>query len=174
MISKAIRSGLMLIFSAMMTVSIQSQSLKDSRARIPFNFAVGNKTFEPGDYAVYVRRLGWAIILGIRNDSNRDRKEMLVATNARRSRSGKTILNFERVGDVYILTQLVSTRFGLTAPKSAAVKSTRPDGEAAIALSGKVKKGSTGVWGNVPMPPNAAVPDADIKTLVAWVLAQQK
>ena len=46
--------------------------------------------------------------------------------------------------------------------------------DAAQKLADKVKKGSTGVWGNVPMPPNAAVPDADIKTLVAWVLAQQK
>ena len=46
--------------------------------------------------------------------------------------------------------------------------------DAAQKLTAKVKKGSTGVWGNVPMPPNAAVPDADIKTLVAWVLAQQK
>lgn len=46
--------------------------------------------------------------------------------------------------------------------------------DAAQKLAVKVKKGSTGVWGNVPMPPNAAVPDADIKTLVAWVLAQGK
>lgn len=46
--------------------------------------------------------------------------------------------------------------------------------DAAQKLADKVKKGSTGAWGNVPMPPNAAVPDADIKTLVAWVLAQQK
>jgi cytochrome c551/c552 len=25
------------------------------------------------------------------------------------------------------------------------------------------------VWGPVPMPPNAAVPDADVKTLVDWI-----
>ena len=42
----------------------------------------------------------------------------------------------------------------------------------AAQLQQKVKKGSQGVWGPVPMPPNAAVPDADIKTLVAWVLKQ--
>jgi cytochrome c len=35
----------------------------------------------------------------------------------------------------------------------------------------KVKKGGTGVWGQIPMPPNAAVKDEDIKTLVKWVLA---
>ena len=37
-------------------------------------------------------------------------------------------------------------------------------------LEAKVKKGGSGVWGPVPMPPNAAVPDADIKKLVAWIL----
>ena len=38
-------------------------------------------------------------------------------------------------------------------------------------LVDKVKKGGQGVWGQVPMPPNAAVPDADLKTLVKWVLS---
>jgi cytochrome c len=37
-------------------------------------------------------------------------------------------------------------------------------------LEAKVKKGGSGVWGPVPMPPNAAVPDGDIKKLVDWIL----
>lgn len=41
----------------------------------------------------------------------------------------------------------------------------------AAKLEEKVKKGGQGVWGSVPMPPNAAVPDADIKKMVAWILA---
>ena len=40
----------------------------------------------------------------------------------------------------------------------------------AAKLEQKVKKGGSGVWGPVPMPPNAAVPDADIKKLVDWIL----
>ena len=44
--------------------------------------------------------------------------------------------------------------------------------DAVAKLSEKVKKGSTGVWGPVPMPPNASVPDADIKALVKWILKQ--
>ena len=36
----------------------------------------------------------------------------------------------------------------------------------------KVKGGSKGVWGDIPMPPNAHVKDDDIKTLVQWVLSQ--
>ncbi|MBZ0133307.1 MAG: c-type cytochrome [Rhodocyclaceae bacterium] len=43
--------------------------------------------------------------------------------------------------------------------------------DAAAKLEAKVKKGGSGVWGTVPMPPNPAVSDADIKKLVAWVLA---
>jgi cytochrome c len=38
-------------------------------------------------------------------------------------------------------------------------------------LVDKVKKGGQGVWGQIPMPPNAAVPDADVKTLVKWILS---
>jgi cytochrome c len=37
----------------------------------------------------------------------------------------------------------------------------------------KVKKGGVGAWGQVPMPPNAAVPDADVQALVKWVLSQK-
>jgi cytochrome c len=39
-------------------------------------------------------------------------------------------------------------------------------------LIDKVKKGGSGVWGPIPMTPNSPkVSDADIKTLVEWVLA---
>jgi cytochrome c len=41
---------------------------------------------------------------------------------------------------------------------------------AAALLGDKVKKGGSGAWGPVPMPPNAAVPDADITKLVDWIL----
>ena len=44
------------------------------------------------------------------------------------------------------------------------------DPKAPAALAEKVKKGSVGVWGQVPMPPNASVKDEDVKTLVAWIL----
>jgi cytochrome c len=47
----------------------------------------------------------------------------------------------------------------------------RNDKGAEAKLIDKVKKGGVGVWGQVPMPPNAAVSDADVKTLVKWVLS---
>lgn len=42
--------------------------------------------------------------------------------------------------------------------------------EAGAMLLAKIKKGGKGVWGEVPMPPNPTVKEADIKTLVAFVL----
>jgi cytochrome c len=39
-------------------------------------------------------------------------------------------------------------------------------------LEEKVKKGGVGVWGQIPMPPNANVKDEDVKKLVKWVLSQ--
>jgi cytochrome c len=49
----------------------------------------------------------------------------------------------------------------------------RNDPGAEAKLVDKVKKGGQGVWGQVPMPPNAAVPDADLHALVKWVLSQK-
>ena len=41
-------------------------------------------------------------------------------------------------------------------------------------LAAKVKAGGVGVWGQVPMPPNSTVPDADMKALVTWILGMAK
>lgn len=48
------------------------------------------------------------------------------------------------------------------------------DAGAEAKLVAKVKNGGAGAWGQVPMPPNATVPDADIKALVKWVLSAKK
>ena len=47
------------------------------------------------------------------------------------------------------------------------------DAGAEAKLIAKVKAGGSGVWGAIPMPPNAAISDADIKTLVKWILAMK-
>jgi cytochrome c len=40
-------------------------------------------------------------------------------------------------------------------------------------LAAKIIKGGSGVWGPVPMPPNAQVNEADAKKLATWVMAQK-
>lgn len=49
----------------------------------------------------------------------------------------------------------------------------RSDAGAAAKLADKVKKGGQGVWGQVPMPPNPTVPDAEVQALVKWILSQK-
>ncbi len=46
--------------------------------------------------------------------------------------------------------------------------------DAAKKLAAKVKGGGKGNWGPVPMPPNPAVKDEDIASLVKWILAGAK
>lgn len=45
--------------------------------------------------------------------------------------------------------------------------------DAAAMLATKVQKGGVGAWGQIPMPPNPQVSDADAKALVDWILSQK-
>ncbi|HEX7908439.1 MAG TPA: c-type cytochrome [Paraburkholderia sp.] len=45
------------------------------------------------------------------------------------------------------------------------------DAQAPAKLSRKVKDGGSGVWGVIPMPAHQSMSDADIRTVVDWVLA---
>jgi len=42
--------------------------------------------------------------------------------------------------------------------------------DAPATLAKKIKEGGVGVWGQIPMPPNPTVPDADLSALVTWIL----
>ena len=47
----------------------------------------------------------------------------------------------------------------------------KDDSGAPAMLAAKVKAGGVGTWGQIPMPPNAAVSDEDANALVVWVLS---
>ena len=40
-------------------------------------------------------------------------------------------------------------------------------------LAVKIIKGGSGVWGPIPMPPNAQINEADAKKLATWVMTQK-
>jgi cytochrome c len=46
----------------------------------------------------------------------------------------------------------------------------KPRKDAEAYLAKKIREGSTGVWGAVPMPPNTTVSEEDAKTLAKFVL----
>ena len=50
----------------------------------------------------------------------------------------------------------------------AAKYASQPD--AAAMLAGKIQKGSSGVWGDAPMPPNDVTP-TEARSLAEWVLS---
>ncbi|MET0066626.1 MAG: c-type cytochrome [Candidatus Thiodiazotropha sp.] len=45
------------------------------------------------------------------------------------------------------------------------------DAAALEMLVAKVKAGGVGTWGQIPMPPNAHVPEENIRAIVTWVLS---
>jgi cytochrome c len=46
--------------------------------------------------------------------------------------------------------------------------------DAADALAASIKRGGSGKWGPIPMPAQAALSDADARTLATWVLGGAK
>ena len=53
-------------------------------------------------------------------------------------------------------------------------KKRKGDKTAPAILAEKIRKGGTGVYGQIPMPPNPAdkISDADMKSLVEWILSK--
>ncbi len=122
-------------------VSVQAQSIKSYQAHIPFDFKIGNKVYKTGDYIINVKNLNQlAAILSVKNAETSDVRQMAALTNGSRSLMDKTVLMFDRYDDQYILTQMVSSNFGISAPKSKvknriAKKLGRPDESVAILLA---------------------------------------
>lgn len=59
-------------------------------------------------------------------------------------------------------------------PSFAAVRAKYKDDAAAHGqLAEKIRQGSSGAWGPVPMPPQSHVKEEDLKVLVGWILAPQ-
>ncbi len=58
----------------------------------------------------------------------------------------------------------------LVGPSMADIHKNYKDAKDAIALLiGKIKAGGSGVWGAIPMPAQAHVPDADIRAMAEWI-----
>lgn len=46
----------------------------------------------------------------------------------------------------------------------------KPDAEAVDKLVARVRAGSRGVWGKVPMPPNKDVDEQELRAVLRWIL----
>jgi cytochrome c len=93
----------------------------------------------------------------------------LVAANAAQADAGEDLLKKNGCTACHAIDKkLVGPPYVEVAAKY------KGDAGAAAKLADKVKKGGSGVWGQVPMPPNPQVSDADLKTMIAYILALRK
>ena len=121
-------------------VSVQAQTITRYKAHIPFDFTIGKKVYKTGDYAINVRNINQnAVTLSVKNAKTSDLREIAVMANGSRSLVDKTVLMFDRYDNQYVLTQLVSTNFGISVSKSKiknriAKKFGQPDASVAILL----------------------------------------
>lgn len=99
-------------------VSVQAQSFRKYRAQIPFNFTFAQNVYPAGEYIIRVDNVYAAPLLTVENVQTRKAKQMPVFSNGSRASAEKTILRFDRLGDLYVLKQLISSDFGLSAPKT--------------------------------------------------------
>ena len=97
------------------------------------------------------------------------RAQSLAAAGAAQAQSADELLKKHACTACHAIDKkLVGPAYGDVAAKY------KGDAKAPAMLMDSVKKGSVGKWGQVPMPPNAAVPDADIKTMVTYILGLKK
>lgn len=50
----------------------------------------------------------------------------------------------------------------------------RGDVNAENVLGKKIRTGGSGVWGDIPMPPQTTLKDAEVKTILGWILQQSR
>jgi hypothetical protein len=98
--------------------SAQAQTVWTYQAEIPFDFAIGDKTYGAGQFVIKLERPNYlANILTIRNtDGERTERNALTKTG-RRSGNEKTTLVFDRYENGFVLKEIVAPNFGFTAPK---------------------------------------------------------
>jgi S-disulfanyl-L-cysteine oxidoreductase SoxD len=50
----------------------------------------------------------------------------------------------------------------------------RADASAEARLAERIRRGGSGTWGTIEMPPNPDLPEADVRSLVQWILGSAK
>ena len=78
----------------------------------------------------------------------------------------------QALSDKYFCSACHANDRTMVGPAFAAIaKKYRGDAAAPALLARKVRDGGTGVWGQIPMPPNPTVTDPEMQQLIAWILS---
>jgi hypothetical protein len=115
---------------AFAAVSAFAQSSREFKAEIPFDFSVGENTYQSGSYTIKINRQSSGGLMFTLENSEGKPLEMLVVTNAGTASEGKPQLVFNRYGDRRFLAQINSENLDINfrvskAEKIAAKQSTK-------------------------------------------------
>jgi len=102
-------------------VSAQAQTMRTFRAyeaHIPFDFTVGNNSYQAGDYTIRLRRIfvdNAAFFFTIENAKGEEIRSSVAMRNGNTSKDDTSSIVFDRFGEdryTYVLKQIVSPEFG--------------------------------------------------------------
>lgn len=103
--------SLLVVFSC---VSAKAQNVEHYTAKIPFNFNIGQKSFEPGDYVVKIAKFPTgAVTLSLEDNENKNLKTILVRRNGDIAKN-KPQLIFTRSENQLFLSKMFMTDMGLS------------------------------------------------------------
>lgn len=121
---KIIESCALLILALFLaSVPAEAQLSEVHSADIPFDFMIGNETYQAGRYTFRVEEINQlASVLKITSAENDPLQDVAVLKNGSVSDDGITKLIFRRYGSMSVLGKIVAPKFGFNAPKAKMVK----------------------------------------------------
>ena len=103
--------SLLVVFSC---VAAKAQTVEHYAAKIPFNFNIGQKSFEPGDYFIKVARYTTGTVtLSLEDNENRNLQTVLVRRNGDTAKNKPQII-FTRSENRLFLSKMFMTDMGLS------------------------------------------------------------
>ena len=121
--NKILQSCSLLVLALFLAVvSVQAQANGAYQAEIPFDFMIGNQSYEADDYFISLKdSTDLATILTVRNEKGRELQAKAVMKNGSTSEDDNTRLVFKRYDNKYVLSKIVAPDFGFNAPRSKVV-----------------------------------------------------
>ena len=105
--------SMLVLAAAFSVVSAQAQTLDRINAKIPFNFNVGDKSYDAGEYIIKTSRLSDSTVQVSLADSNGNTLQNFLVFSAGETAGGKERLVFAVYNDRHYLSKILTNGKGL-------------------------------------------------------------
>ena len=103
------------VIVAFSIISANAQTVQRYNAKIPFDFNIGNKSYQAGDYVLKVSLIPAGRLLVI-EDTNRNYLQQVLIVEKGQSAKKSSELLFSRYDNQWTLSKLLTTDRGFTVP----------------------------------------------------------